>query len=27
LLIKYIDHYYGDIDALVAGLKKIVSEQ
>jgi len=27
LLIEYIDHYYGDIDALVAGLKEIVSER
>jgi hypothetical protein len=25
LLIEYIDHYYGDIEALVAGLKEIVS--
>jgi hypothetical protein len=27
LLIEYIDHYYGDIEALAAGLKKIVSDR
>jgi len=27
LLIEYIDHYYGDIEALVDGLKEIVSDQ
>jgi len=26
LLIKYIDHYYGDIDALTVGLKQIISD-